>query len=143
MTAAPEGLGGGAMNETRVVVATPAPDVLERVGRMEEAWSASGRASDPLDVRDKVVAAGLALGTALMLTMLGLGPGFVLALALMSPVLTRPSVRRRLFPPHRETFAAYYVAWLYGPLGWGAYKGVRWAQVLGGGLVVAATLSAW
>lgn len=95
-----------------------------------------------LEFRDKVVAAGLAMGTVLVLTMLGLGGAFALLLALLSPVLTRPSVRRLLFPPGCETFAAYYVAWLYGPLGWGVYRGVRWAQVLGAGLVVAAMLSA-
>jgi len=100
------------------------------------------RLDDPigLEFRDKVVAAGLALGTALVVAMLGLGAAFVFVLVLMAPVLTRPAIRRLLCPPRRETFAAYYVAWLYGPLGWGLYRGVRWAQALGAALAVAVTL---
>jgi hypothetical protein len=36
-----------------------------------------------------------------------------------------------VFPFERETFAAYYVAWLYGPLGWGVYRNSPWVQALG------------
>ena len=90
-----------------------------------------------LEVRDKCIAAGLALGTAVVMAMLRLEVPFLLALAAAAPVLLLEPVRERLFGAGRETLPAYYVAWLYGPLGWGLYRDVRWAQIVGAGLVVA------
>jgi len=90
-----------------------------------------------LDVRDKCVAGGLSAGTALVMVMLGLAVPFLVALAAAAPVLLLAPVRERLFRSDRETLQAYYVAWLYGPLGWGLYRGVRWAQILGVGVLAA------
>ena len=128
------------MHESCSAAAMSVSDLAERLGELTDGWSGSGPDSVPLDFRSKVVAAGLALGTALVLDMLGLGNAFVLLLVLMGPVLTLRPVRSRLFSQRRETFAAYYVAWLYGPLGWGTYKGVRWAQVLGAALLLGAVI---
>ena len=90
-----------------------------------------------LEMRDKCIAAGLALGTAVVMTMLGLEVPFLLVLAATAPALLLEPVRGHLFRSGRETLQAYYLAWLYGPLGWGLYRRVRWAQILGAGLVVA------
>jgi hypothetical protein len=87
--------------------------------------------AEQLAVRDKVVAGSLALGTAMVMVMMGLGAMHALGLLLLAPVLALPAIRERVFPFERETFAAYYVAWLYGPLGWGVYCNRPWAQVLG------------
>ena len=133
----PSGKGESAIRETRSAVAMNSLDLAERRGGMEEAWSAARYDPIPLDVRDKCIAAGLALGTVLMFEMLGLRAALVFALSVMAPVLTLRSVRARLFPASRETFGAYYVAWLYGPLGWGLYRRVRWAQVVGVGVLLA------
>jgi hypothetical protein len=84
-----------------------------------------------LALRDKLVAGGLALGTAMVLVMMGLGAAYAVSLVLLAPLLATRAVRTRVFPVGCETFAAYYVAWLYGPLGWGVYRNSRWAQVLG------------
>ena len=130
-------LGEIATNESRAATAVSVPDLAEQVAGVADAWRAAGSAPIPLDLRDKVVAAGLALGTGLALEMVGLGSVFVLLLILAGPAFTLRSVRRCLLSPRRETLAAYYVAWLYGPLGWGVYKNVRWAQVLGAALLVA------
>lgn len=93
-----------------------------------------------LDLRDKAVAGGLALGTGMVLMMMGLGAAYAVALVILAPLLALPPIRARVLPVGRETFAGYYVAWLYGPLGWGVYRNLRWAQALGIvtiGLVVA------
>jgi hypothetical protein len=88
-----------------------------------------------LPLRDKLVAAGLALGTAMVLVMMGLGAAYAAGLVLLAPLLATRPVRNRVFAVGCETFAAYYVAWLYGPLGWGVYRNSRWAQVLGIGTI--------
>jgi hypothetical protein len=87
--------------------------------------------AEQLALREKVVASSLALGTAMVMVMMGLGAAHALALMFLAPVLALPAIRARVFPFERETFAAYYVAWLYGPLGWGVYRNVGWAQALG------------
>jgi hypothetical protein len=87
--------------------------------------------AERLALREKVVAGSLALGTAMVMVMMGLGTVHALALLLLAPVLALPAIRARVFPIERETFAAFYVAWLYGPLGWGVYRNVGWAQALG------------
>ena len=87
--------------------------------------------AERLALREKVVASSLALGTAMVMVMMGLAAVHALVLTLLAPVLALPAIRARVFPVERETFAAYYVAWLYGPLGWGVYRNSPWAQVLG------------
>jgi hypothetical protein len=87
--------------------------------------------AERLALRDKVVASSLALGTAMLMVMMGLGAVHALALVFLAPVLALPAIRARVFPFERETFAAYYVAWLYGPLGWGVYRNCPWVQALG------------
>ncbi len=129
-------------NESRAATAVSVPDLAEQLAGMEDAWSATESVPIPLDLRDKVVAAGLALGTGVVLEMVGLGRVFVLLLILAGPAITLRSVRRCLLSPRRETLAAYYVAWLYGPLGWGVYKNVRWAQVVGAALLAAVIVMA-
>lgn len=128
--------GESTIGETSSAVAMTSLDLAERRGRTEDDWCATRSDAIPVDFRDKVVAAGLALGTVLMPQMLGLGAALVFALAVMAPVLSLRPVRARLFPAGRETFGAYYVAWLYGPLGWGLYRRVRWAQVVGVGVLL-------
>jgi hypothetical protein len=128
------------MRERPPPVAVHALAPSERSGGTERPWCVPLDDPIALDLRDKVVAAGLALGTVLLLEMLGLGRALALALVAMAPAFTLRPVRRRLFPAGRETFEAYYVAWLYGPLGWGLYKGVRWAQVLGVAVLLAVVL---
>lgn len=96
--------------------------------------------AERLALRDKAVAGGLALATAQSLVMMELDTAYLLGLALLAPLLAMPAVRSRVFPLGRETFAAYYVAWLYGPLGWGVYRNIRWAVALG--IVTAAIMVA-
>jgi len=120
--------------------ALPAAQHTVRVGRAL-AQERAEAVVERLDVREKCVAGGLAAGTTLVMAMLGLAVPFLVALAAAAPVLLLAPVRERLFRPDRETLQAYYLAWLYGPLGWGLYRGVRWAQIFGVGVVVAVVVA--
>ena len=91
---------------------------------------------EQLDLRDKAVAGGLAIGTAMVMVMMQSGHVYLVALAVLALFLRVRAIRLALLPPGRGTFTAYYVAWLFGPLGWGLYRRVRWAQVAGAALIV-------
>jgi len=75
------------------------------------------------------------------MTMLGLEVVFLVGLCVLAPVVLFGPVRDWLFKSGRETFHAYYVAWLYGPLGWGLYRKVRWAQIVGVGIALVVVLT--
>ncbi len=119
------------------------PAVLSAVEEMGmwRSWDEDARltgtlGAEPMDLRDKAVAGGLAIGTAMVMAMMQLGHVYVVALGLLALFLRVRTIRVAILPPGRGTFAAYYVAWLFGPLGWGLYRGVRWAQVAGAALLV-------
>ncbi len=123
------------MGNRRSVTTPVVLSAVEEI-RMWRVWDEEARAAgeggvESLDLRDKVVAGGLAIGTAMVMTMMQLGYVYALGLALLAVLLSKRRIRGVLLPPGRETFAAYYVAWLYGPLGWGLYRRVWWARVAG------------